>query len=112
MRALLTGTLQALFFFFPDTGLFLGMVIAQAIAFLVFTRRQNLAPGFPSLRWSLPELALARRYKRFPLYGMPSEFFNFLSQQLPVFLIKPFFGPLKLGLYSFPHRYLSVPVQI
>jgi O-antigen/teichoic acid export membrane protein len=109
-RALFTGILQALFFLFPDTGLFLGIVIAQAVTFLIFILRHKL--GFRSWRWSLPELALARRYKRFPLYGMPSEFFNFLSQQLPVFLIKPFFGPLKLGLYSFPHRYLSVPVQI
>jgi O-antigen/teichoic acid export membrane protein len=38
--------------------------------------------------------------------------FNFLSSQLPVFMIKPFFGEMMLGLYSFSHRYLSIPVQL
>jgi O-antigen/teichoic acid export membrane protein len=112
IRAALTGVLQSLFFILPETGLFLGVVLAQMITVLIFLPEFKIASRFKIFRWSPFELALIKRYKNFPLYSLPSEFFNFLSQQLPVFLIKPFFGSVNLGLYSFSHRYLSVPVQL
>lgn len=62
---------------------------------LLFRREGTGAP--------LPEL---------PLYNVPAEFFNYLSNQLPVFMIKPFFGQFLLGMYSFSHRYLNIPVQL
>jgi O-antigen/teichoic acid export membrane protein len=111
-RALLTGILQSLFFILPETGLFLGVVLAQMVTFLIFSSGIKFTSGFRLFHWSSFELALARRYRNFPLYSLPAEFFNYLSQQLPVFLIKPFFGSVNLGLYSFSHRYLSVPVQL
>jgi O-antigen/teichoic acid export membrane protein len=111
IRAFLTGILQSLFFIIPETGLFLGVVLAQMVAFLIFFPGLKI-PSIFRFHWSSFELALVKRYRNFPLYSLPSEFFNFLSQQLPVFLIKPFFGSVNLGLYSFSHRYLSVPVQL
>jgi O-antigen/teichoic acid export membrane protein len=111
-RALLTGIFQSLFFILPETGLFLGVVLAQIVTFLIFSSGIKFASGFRLFRCSSFELALAKRFRNFPLFSLPSEFFNYLSQQLPVFLIKPFFGSINLGLYSFSHRYLSVPVQL
>jgi O-antigen/teichoic acid export membrane protein len=111
-RALLTGILQSLFFILPGTGLFLGVTLSQMVTFLVFSSGMKFFSGFRPFHRSPFEMALAVRYKNFPLYSLPSEFFNYLSQQLPVFLIKPFFGSINLGLYSFSHRYLSVPVQL
>jgi O-antigen/teichoic acid export membrane protein len=112
IRALLTGILQSLFFILPDTGLFLGVILAQMLTFLIFLSGLKITSLINAFRWSPFEFALAKRYKNFPLFSLPSEFFNYLSQQLPVFLIKPFFGSVNLGLYSFSHRYLSVPVQL
>ncbi len=112
VRALLTGILQSLCFIFPETGLFLGVVIAQVFTFFWFAENRSSLLRSLFSRSTGFERALAGRYRRFPLYSLPSEFFNFLSQQLPVFLIKPFFGSLNLGLYSFSHRYLSIPVQL
>jgi O-antigen/teichoic acid export membrane protein len=103
IRASLTGILQSLFFILPETGLFLGVVLAQMITFLIFLPGLKITSLFRSFRWTPFELALAKRYRNFPLYSLPSEFFNFLSQLLPVFLIKPFFGSANLGLYSFQH---------
>lgn len=163
-RALASGILQSLFYFFPSVGLFLGVTLAQLLTFIVFlfylpengealtedaasggrkasSLRNLLLPGGPwhgpgvrLLRkksapaagtdqpgiahpWSLriytsQEKKLARRYANFPRYNVPSEFFNYLSHQLPVFMIKPFFGTSMLGLYSFSHRYLNIPVQL
>jgi O-antigen/teichoic acid export membrane protein len=112
IRALITGILQTLFFIIPDTGLFLGITIAQIITFSVYFFRLPETSGFQSLRFNPDETGLARRYINFPKYSVPSELLNYLSSQLPVFMIKPFFGGTLLGLYSFSHRYLSIPVQL
>ena len=61
---------------------------------------------------SVEEKKYALRYIDFPKYSVTSEMFNFISSQLPVFMVKPFFGETMLGLYSFSHRYISVPVQL
>lgn len=128
-RALASGILQSLFFIFPTVGLFLGVTLAQALTFAVFflylpENEKKSLPGKTKRDFSLPfsigkalrytdtEKALARRYANFPRFSVPSEFFNFLSSQLPVFMIQPFFGKTMLGLYSFSHRYLSIPVQL
>ncbi len=134
-RALASGILQSLLFIFPYTGLFLGVTLAQALTFAVFLFDMSESPGkhprktfFSSrttlraiwqsvqtrklLPYTTDEKALARRYAHFPRFQVPADFFNFLSNQLPVFMIKPFFGPTFLGLYSFSHRYLSIPVQL
>ncbi len=109
-RAALTGLLQVLFFVIPGTGLFLGTILAQLLT-MAF-----LYPKLPAIsrirRYFPEEIQLARRYRNFPLFNVPSEFFNYLSNQLPVFMIKPFFGQHILGIYSFSHRYLNSPVQL
>jgi O-antigen/teichoic acid export membrane protein len=112
VRALLTGILQSLCFIFPETGLFAGLVAAQIITFILFADISFPLTKGLFHRPDRLERALAGRYRRFPLFSLPAEFFNFLSQQLPVFLIKPFFGSSNLGLYSFSHRYLFIPVQM
>lgn len=111
-RAVITGVLQTLFFIIPGTGLFLGILLAQMATFLIYfynlpeTRETGLG------RFRNRELALARRYVDFPKFSVPGELFNYISSQLPVFMIKPFFGATTLGLYSFSHRYLGIPVQL
>ena len=112
IRALATGILQSLFFVIPETGLFLGITLAQIITFFIYCRTLDETKGF-AIRWfEASEKALAQRYINFPRFSVPGEMLNFLSSQLPVFLIKPFFGETLLGLYSFSHRYVSIPVQL
>jgi O-antigen/teichoic acid export membrane protein len=112
IRASATGILQSLLFIFPGTGLFIGIVVAQALTYLYYAKRLPEVSSFRFLKYSSRELALARRYKNFPKYSVPSEMLNYFSSQLAVFLIKPFFGGTMLGLYSFSHRYISIPVQL
>ncbi|KJF43151.1 lipopolysaccharide biosynthesis protein [Draconibacterium sediminis] len=111
-RAVLTGVLQCAFFLFPATGLFLGAVVAQLFTFFVFSFRVEEASLFRLGKFTEEEKVLAQRYIKFPKFSILSEVMNFVSSQLPVFLFKPFFGDKMLGLYSFSHRYISVPVQL
>jgi O-antigen/teichoic acid export membrane protein len=55
---------------------------------------------------------LARQYRRFPLFSMPSGFLNTLSTQLPAFLLLAFFPPDVLGLYVLAFGTLAVPMQL
>jgi len=111
-KAILTGGLQCLFFVFPDFGLFLGAVLAHGIIYFFYSWKVEEAIHFNLKQLSSDELILAKRYINFPKFSILSEVFNFVSSQLPVFLIKPFFGSTMLGLYSFSHRYISIPVQL
>ncbi len=55
---------------------------------------------------------LARRYRRFPLFAMPSGFLNTLSMQLPAFFLLALFEPDVLGLYVLAYGTLAVPMQL
>jgi O-antigen/teichoic acid export membrane protein len=112
IRALTTGILQCMLFIFPGTGLFLGAAIAQALIFLYYSFKVNEASIFKVGRFTNEELRLAKRYIKFPRFSIASEVLNFLSSQLPILIFKPMFGDKMLGLYSFSHRYISVPVQL
>jgi len=111
-RAITIGTLQCLLFLLPKTGLFLGATVAQAIIYYWYDHQIGTKKLFPEISFKADELALAKRYINFPKYSVASELLNFTSSQLPVLLIKPFFGANMLGQYSFPHRYFSIPVQL
>ncbi len=111
-RAVTTGILQCAFFIFPIFGLFLGAVAAQLIVFFAYARILPETSGFRFQKLTVEEKGFAVRYIDFPKYSVASEMFNFISSQLPVFMVKPFFGETMLGLYSFSHRYISVPIQL
>ena len=112
IRSILTGVLQSLFFVFPVVGLFLGAVLAQTLTYFLYSLKLPEASWSGNIRFSNEEIKLGKRYINFPKFSVASEMLNFLSSQLPVFMIKPFFGATALGLYSFPHRYISIPVQL
>ena len=112
LRAILGGVAQTAFFVWPETGLFLGITLSQAVTYFYYALKLPAAAGIGVPRFREAEIRLAKRYVNFPKFSVPSEMFNFLSSQLPVFMIKPFFGEVMLGLYSFSHRYLSIPVQL
>jgi O-antigen/teichoic acid export membrane protein len=112
LRAILGGIAQTAFFIWPEAGLFLGITLSQIVTYFYYSLKLPAASGIGVPRFREDEIRLAKRYVNFPKFSVPSEMFNFLSSQLPVFMIKPFFGEMMLGLYSFSHRYLSIPVQL
>ncbi len=111
-RSIIAGSLQCAFFLMPETGLFWGVLIAQVITYMAYARKVKESKSFSLKLLSEEEKRAGKRFINFPKFSVLSEGFNFLSSQLPVFLIKPFFGGTILGLYSFPHRYVSTPIQL
>ena len=111
-RAVITGVLQCSFFLFPETGLFLGATFSQVVIYFWFSRGVHEVRKTRSIWFNAAEMQVFKRYINFPKFSVASEVFNFISSQLPVFIMKPFFGATMLGLYSFPHRYISTPVQL
>jgi len=75
-----------------------------------YLSRKNIV-SFP--KPSLHSLKLvAKRFKKFPLFTMPSNGLNTLSVQIPVILLTRFFNAGIVGFYSFSHRMLSMPMFI
>lgn len=111
-RSIFTGLVQCALFMLPEHGLFLGATMGVGLLSVYFFLKENETHSFLFRRLNPEEKKLARRFINFPKFSVLSEVFNFLSSQLPVFLIKPFFGSIMLGQYAFSHRYISIPVQL
>lgn len=54
----------------------------------------------------------ANKYKRFPIYSLPADSINVISNQLPVFFINKYFGASLLGNYSLMERVLGAPISL
>lgn len=94
-------------------GLFLGLVTSQVIPAIVLlitlTRDEDL--GLKYLDFSFIK-SKAKEYKNFPLYSLPSEFVNRLTNQLPVFMLSSFVGPSAVGIYNLAVRMIGLPIQL
>jgi len=57
-------------------------------------------------------IALAKKYKNFPKFSLPSAFANVLSAELSNILIFAFYSASTIGFYSFVQRMLGVPTAL
>ncbi len=55
---------------------------------------------------------LAKRYSNFPKFTMFSSLLYNVSVHVPIFILTSFFSKTIVGLYSVPHRILSVPLNL
>ncbi|MFN1835363.1 oligosaccharide flippase family protein [Balneola sp. MJW-20] len=94
-------------------GLFLGLIASQMIPALVLlialTRNEDLGLNYFDFGFIKKK---AKQYKNFPLYSLPSEFVNRLTNQLPVFMISIYVGPAVVGVYNLCIRMLGLPIQL
>jgi O-antigen/teichoic acid export membrane protein len=79
---------------------------------LVLSTRDLLFAKHPALLNRKRLLALVRRYRRFPLYVLPTNLLNIASWQLPPILITHFFGPTVTGYYSLSMRAIQAPLNM
>lgn len=57
-------------------------------------------------------IAVAKRYKKFPKFSMPSEILNNSSVQLPLLMLGYFFSTAIVGFYSLAHKLISMPMTL
>ncbi len=55
---------------------------------------------------------LARRYRRFPLFSMPSTLLSALLTRMPFFLLLPFFGQSVVGLFGLAFNAMLIPLSL
>lgn len=95
-------------------GLILGFITGQALGAAYFGAallRRKRAPD--AQRPSMSELrSVARRYRRFPLYAMPSSLLNTVLGRLPVLLLPVYFGWDVTGLYGRAFAVLAIPLSL
>ena len=95
-------------------GLILGFITGHALGAAYFGAallRRNRAPD--TRRPSMSELrSVARRYRRFPLYAMPSSLLNTVLGRLPVLLLPVYFGWDVTGLYGRAFAVLAIPLSL
>lgn len=90
-------------------GALVGGHLAGRVAATAVLIARALRVGRPSTGgWG----ALARRYRRFPAFSMPSGFLNTLSTQLPAFFLLAAFEPDVLGLYVLAFGTLAAPLHL
>lgn len=72
--------------------------LAVAVAILLYRYRGDLTSE--TVRWSPKKAALARRYKRFPLFSASSAVLDGVTLNLPVFFLSIYFAPAAVGYYA------------
>ena len=95
-------------------GLVWGFVVGFALSFVSMSRKTvvTLRASF-SGRPSWTEIkAVARRYRRFPLFTMPAAMISGLITRLPILFIPEIFGMAVLGQYSRGFSILFVPLSL
>lgn len=94
-------------------GLVVGHMIAQggAVLWLVARFRAELLRMWPDVRFARM-LAVARRYRGFPLYRAPSQLILLSSAQAPVLFIAAVYGPTTAGLFGLAMMALSMPMNL
>lgn len=92
---------------FIEYGYFLALVIAQAAA-VIHTKR--VMPKTSLYLHFCDVKAILFKYKAFIKFQMPGVFAANVNLQLPVYLVKAFFGTEAVGYYSMTVKILQVPI--
>ena len=101
------------FTLFKKTGLILGDSIGQASSTVFLGWRiMKDEPGLFKNISRRKMKAMARRYKQFPLFNVPSGLLEKLSGHLPALLLTPFYGIAVVGLFALSQRMISLPGSV
>ncbi|TXH02105.1 MAG: hypothetical protein E6P95_00550 [Candidatus Moraniibacteriota bacterium] len=96
---------------FGPGGLILGVVAAQILVNVIQVGR-GLGCYFPyvkSFGWSRCSM-LGRKYRKFPIYQVPSTLIETLTSYIPIFVLSPFFGAEAAGYFFMAQSIVRVPV--
>ncbi len=95
---------------FGSVGLVIGRLVGDTLFAIIGGKTGKPETGYLSqLHWR--ELVLvARHYKKFPLFTMPSGLLNKINSELPSLLLYFFWGPAAAGYYALTVRVLNRPI--
>jgi len=111
IKSLVMATVQLSIGFLKNgaTGLISGQFLSQMFANMQLLK--NIIKNRPLLSKirGVKIIALAKKYRDFPKFALPSNLANTLSQHLTTILISSFYSVATLGFYSLAQRVLGMP---
>jgi len=111
IKSLVMATVQLSIGFLKNgaTGLISGQFLSQMFANMRLLK--NIIKNRPLLSKirGVKIIALAKKYRDFPKFALPSNLANTLSQHLTTILISSFYSVATLGFYSLAQRVLGMP---
>lgn len=91
----------------------LGLIISPVISkFSTILNFKNIKYLFVRPVFKEEEYLFLKKYKSFPLFDVPTNLINTVSQQLPIFYFSNFFSLSVSGSYFMTQRILQVPVSL
>jgi O-antigen/teichoic acid export membrane protein len=97
-------------FFSSPLGLILGGITGNLLACLFILKEGCLVQYYKF--YKAPIKAIAKEYKDFPIYDMPSAGLNMVSLQLPIMALGKYFDMTVTGHYAFMDKILSMPTNL
>jgi O-antigen/teichoic acid export membrane protein len=112
-QAFLTAAIQLAGAKLGALALLVGQVAGQSCGSVSLSVRV-LRKDWPTIRSvrAADVLAVARSYRKYPMYSTWTAMFNTAGSQLPSVMFAAFFGPAAAGVYLLANRVLSAPMQL
>ena len=96
-----------------SSGLILGKILGQLVSTILLGKIYlQEKKRLKSQKKKLKLIALAKRYKKFPLYESRSNLLNTSSTEVPVILISSLFNTGVAGFYALSSRMLLLPMTL
>ena len=94
-------------------GLLIGFLVGHALAVALIAFRVGCVKWIEKIQLSRELIwQQAKRYRLFPLFGMPNALANVASRQAPNLMLAFFFGAPIAGFYSMSNRLVSAPLGL
>ena len=94
-------------------GLFIGLFSGQIFPSLFMWWQLSKSHSFGLGSLDLKDVKrMGLKYINFPKFGLPAEFINRFSNQLPILMLSHFAGAGFVGAYSLSVRILGLPIQL
>jgi O-antigen/teichoic acid export membrane protein len=112
--SMVNNSVALVFFFVSSAGLIIGEIIGRVS--LMFYLNKSISDRGLSMKYmclSFKEnIDLIKKYRKFPLYTIPSEFLDVYAKQIPVYLMSFLNLTSSLGLYALTDKVLNKPISI
>lgn len=106
-----SGTFQLVFGFMGFN--YFGLILAPLISkFLPYVKSKLIRIFFIGPKLYKKDLVLINKYKKFPLFDLPSSLINNLSLQLPIIFLASNYSLAISGAYFMTQRVLQIPVTL
>lgn len=93
-------------------GLIVSALLAQLISMFISFIVANKTSRIIKSLYSLNQIHIISEYSKFIKFTLPGDLLNNITQNIPIFLIRNYFGEFSLGLYAMARRLIAAPVGV